>query len=130
MCIQWTVLPSVMIKLHNSIPIIHYIAPKLLGPRSTTLGSMHSSPSDLSAKICFRSVRLSFLELELNCITQWLISHHTLYSSQASWTMVICLSYAHPQLWALLTALYQICLLEFVSGVCVHLLELIKLHIL
>lgn len=36
----------------------------------TTLGSMSSSPSDLSAKFCSRSVHPSALELQLNCITQ------------------------------------------------------------
>ena len=41
----------------------------------TTLGSTNSSPTDLSAKLCSRSVRLSVLKLGLNCITQWLISY-------------------------------------------------------
>ena len=76
----------------------------------TTFSSMHSSSSLLSGKVCFRSVRSSVLELKLKCITQWLMSHQTLYSSLDSWTVVFCPSYAHPQVWALWTPLHQICL--------------------
>ena len=42
---------------------------------STCLGCMDSAPSDLSAKVRFRAVRPSVLQLKLSRITQWLMRH-------------------------------------------------------
>ena len=52
----------------------------------TILGSMESSPSDLSAKISFKRVHLSVLELGLNRITQWLMSDHVMLFNRNSRT--------------------------------------------
>ena len=69
----------------------------------TILGSMDSSPSDKSARVCFGGVRPSVLQLKLNGITQWLISHRTLYCSLTPRTVFVCPSYAHPQIVSLWT---------------------------
>ena len=82
----------------------------------STLGLMDSSPSDLPAQVCFRSVRLSVLDLGLSCIANQLCH----YVASHILGVVSCSSYAHFQPWALWTTIHQICLLKFVLGVCVH----------
>ena len=123
-----SILSEVIILMHNQHAKVHITQKRhtlegcsRLSVKCTpsTLVSVNSPPSPLSAKLCSISVQWSVQKLAFYRIISRLksISHST---GTLKRDVVCCPSNAHPQLWSLSTALHHLCLLNFVPWVCIH----------